>query len=123
MAPRILTTGGAGGDPVFTEGEVGRAFLVRQNVPSEAIIVEPEASSTAESAAAIREILIRMNLRTCIVVSDGYHLFRVRRILESHGVKAYGSPRPGESIESPRYWWLCARQAGAYLLWSMGLVV
>src|SRR5215510_9872623 len=25
-APRILTTGGAGGDPTFTEGEVGRAY-------------------------------------------------------------------------------------------------
>lgn len=123
LAPRILTTGGAGGDPVFTEGEVGRAYLVKRNVPSEAIIVEPEASSTAESAAAIREILLRMNLRTCIVVSDGYHLFRVRRILESHGVKAFGSPRPGESVTSARYWWLCARQAGAYMLWSAGLVV
>src|ERR1039457_7023816 len=26
MAPRIITTGGAGGDPVFTEGSVGRAY-------------------------------------------------------------------------------------------------
>jgi vancomycin permeability regulator SanA len=25
MAPRIMTTGGAGGDPVFTEGGVGRS--------------------------------------------------------------------------------------------------
>src|SRR4051812_3094596 len=30
MAPRILTTGGAGGDPVYTEGEVARNYLVRQ---------------------------------------------------------------------------------------------
>src|SRR5512146_1147552 len=35
-APRILTTGGAGGDPVFTEGEVARAYLIRRGVPSEA---------------------------------------------------------------------------------------
>src|SRR6476661_2234450 len=33
LAPRILTTGGAGGDPVFTEGEVGRDYLVRHGVP------------------------------------------------------------------------------------------
>src|SRR4051794_23495692 len=26
LAPRILTTGGAGGDPSFTEGEVARAY-------------------------------------------------------------------------------------------------
>lgn len=26
LAPYLLTTGGAGGDPVYTEGEVGRAY-------------------------------------------------------------------------------------------------
>ena len=40
IAPRIMTTGGAGGDPVFTEGTVGRSYLISQGVPSEAIIVE-----------------------------------------------------------------------------------
>src|ERR687884_554491 len=39
MAPLILTTGGAGGDPVYTEGEVGRAYLSRRGVPSERILV------------------------------------------------------------------------------------
>ncbi len=123
VAPFILTTGGAGGDPVFTEGEVGRAYLVSHNVPSEAIIVEPEATSTVESTAAIREILLRMNLRTCVVVSDGYHIFRVRRILENHGLRAHGSPRPEESRNTARYWLLCAKQALAYVGWWMGLVI
>ena len=36
LAPRILTTGGAGGDPVFTEGGVGRSYLIGHGVPSEA---------------------------------------------------------------------------------------
>src|SRR5580693_8652231 len=42
LAPRILTTGGSGGDPRFTEGEVARAYLSKHNVPSEAIMVESE---------------------------------------------------------------------------------
>src|SRR6185295_16556499 len=46
LAPRILTTGGAGGDPVYTEGGVGRSYLMSKGVPSEAIIVESEAEST-----------------------------------------------------------------------------
>src|SRR5689334_6996891 len=49
LAPRILTTGGAGGDPVFTEGDVGRTYLASRGVPAEAIIVENEAGSTVES--------------------------------------------------------------------------
>src|SRR3954463_13874402 len=49
LAPRILTTGGAGGDPVFTEGGVGRSYLTQNGVPSEAIIVESTGDSTVES--------------------------------------------------------------------------
>src|SRR5438445_5602179 len=70
MAPRILTTGGSGGDPTFTEGEVGRAYLSRRGVPSEAILIEPEGESTAHSIAAVVEIMRRRNLHSAIVVSD-----------------------------------------------------
>src|ERR1700677_2739705 len=49
MAPRVITTGGAGGDPVFTEGSVGRAYLTRHGVPAEAVVVEREGESTAQT--------------------------------------------------------------------------
>src|ERR1700686_5261683 len=49
LAPRIMTTGGAGGDPVFTEGGVGRSYLIAQSVPPEAISAETEGESTAAS--------------------------------------------------------------------------
>src|SRR5215472_14630415 len=42
LAPRILTTGGAGGDPMFTEGGVGRSYLVSKGVPAESTVVELE---------------------------------------------------------------------------------
>jgi len=121
LAPRVLTTGGAGGDPVFTEAEVGRAYLISNNVPSEAIIVEAEGSSTAHSAAAAAEIMRRMNLRSCVVVSDGYHVFRVKKIFEGLGLRAYASPRPGPARQDLGQWWLCVRQAAGYLLWSAGV--
>ena len=123
MAPRILTTGGSGGDPTFTEGEVSRAYLSRHNVPSEAIIAETEGSSTVESTVAASEIMRRMNLRSCIVVSDGYHIYRVKKLLESRGLTVYGSPR---SLDSPNDWrerWLYVRQAIGYLLWRVGVPV
>src|SRR5215470_3355332 len=39
MASRILTTGGKGPDPTFSEGEVGHAYLSRHGIPSESILV------------------------------------------------------------------------------------
>src|SRR5260370_19437968 len=77
LAPRILTTGGSGGDPTFTEAEVARAYLSKHGIPSEAIIVESEGESTVHSIAATAEIMRRMNLTSGIVVSDGYHIYRV----------------------------------------------
>ncbi len=121
LAPRILTTGGAGGDPQYTEGGVGRAYLVGLNVPSEAIIVEPEAESTYQSTAAAAEIMHRMGLSSCILVSDGYHIFRARKMLAEQGITVYGSPRPEPPGEGTGQWWLYFRQSVGYLLWEAGL--
>jgi len=125
LAPRILTTGGAGGDPTFTEGDVAHAYLRRHYVPSEAILVENEGSTTVESITAAFEIMQRMNLTSCIVVSDGYHIFRVKKMLERRGMRAYGSPRP-EMRPPEQGWrgeWTYIRQAIAYGLWRMGIPV
>jgi uncharacterized SAM-binding protein YcdF (DUF218 family) len=118
-----MTTGGPGGDPSFTEGGVGRSYLIDRGVPAEAVIVEEEGASTVYSLSAASEILRRMGLRSCIIVSDGYHIFRVKKILEQEGFTVYGSPRePGETTESHR-WWLYFRQAVGYSLWKIGVRV
>jgi uncharacterized SAM-binding protein YcdF (DUF218 family) len=125
LAPRILTTGGRGGDPTFTEGEVAHAYLSRHGVPSEAILVESEGETTVQSIAAATEIMRQMNLKSCIVVSDGYHIYRVKKMLETQGMKVYGSPRPSDrpSGEDWRAEWVYIRQAIAYDLWSIGIPI
>ena len=123
MAPRVITTGGAGGDPVFTEGSVGRTYLTAHGVPPEAIVVEREGESTAQSVAAVAEIMRRMNLRSAIVVSDGYHIFRVKKMLESSGMKVYGSPRPSLPPGEWRARWQDLKQAIGYLLWRVGITI
>src|SRR5580704_14283510 len=60
LAPLVLTTGGSGGDPVFTEGGVGRSYLIGRGVAPEAIIVENEGQTTVESTAMAGEIMRRM---------------------------------------------------------------
>jgi uncharacterized SAM-binding protein YcdF (DUF218 family) len=97
--------------------------LVEQGVPAEAIIVENTGDSTVYSLAAASEILKRMGLRSCIVVSDGYHLFRAKRILMRAGLTAYGSPRADVGTPAVREWWLCFRQAVGYGLWKIGVPV
>jgi uncharacterized SAM-binding protein YcdF (DUF218 family) len=123
LAPLIMTTGGPGGDPVFTEADVGRAYLMDRGVPPQAIVTESQGASTMYSIAAAAEIMERMDLDTCILVSDGYHIFRAKRMLEARGIKVYGSPR--EEVkqrgigEWPRYF----RQAVGFALWKIGVRV
>ena len=123
LAPRIITTGGKGGDPMFTEGEVGRAYLSRHGIPSEAIIVESEGETTVHSTAAAAEIMRRMGLHSCIVVSDGYHIYRVKRMLQFQGIAVYGSPRPTEPRHGWRQEWIYLKQAIAFGLWRVGIPV
>jgi uncharacterized SAM-binding protein YcdF (DUF218 family) len=121
LAPVVITTGGAGGDPDFTEGGVGRSYLIENNVPSEAIIVEREGETTAHSTAAAGEIMRRMGLKSCILVSDGYHIFRAKKMLEWRGIQVYGSPRQSTARAETGQWWLYIRQSLGYLLWAAGL--
>jgi len=123
LAPRILTTGGSGGDPVFTEGGVGRSYLTQKGVPSDAIIVESEGESTVESTTMAAEIMRRMELQSVIVVSDGYHIYRVKEMLQFRGFQVYGSPRPDHSQSPLHMRWNYLKQAVGYLLWSVGVKV
>src|SRR4051795_9803740 len=123
LAPRIMTTGGAGGEKVFTEGTVGRAYLTSNGVPAEAVIVENEGASTVQSTTIAIEIMLRMGLHTVIVVSDGYHIYRVKRMLQARGLVAYGSPRKERNPDPVHERWNYIKQAIGYLLWRAGVPV
>ena len=92
-------------------------------MPAEAIIVETEGESTAWSLTAAAEIFRRMGLRSCIIVSDGYHIFRAKRILEQKGFTVYGSPREAGETSYAKKCWLYLRQAVGYSLWKIGVRV
>lgn len=121
LAGYLLTTGGAGGDVRYTEGEVGRSYLIGKGVPSEAILVEPEGETTAQSLDSAAEMMHSMNLHSCIVVSDGYHIFRVKRLLQAQGIQVYGSPRIGKPVGKFARRWMYFRQAIGFILWQLGI--
>src|SRR5512142_2793558 len=42
VAPLVITTGGEGGDPTYTEGGVGRDYLIRRGIPDSSLIAETQ---------------------------------------------------------------------------------
>lgn len=123
LAPVVLTTGGSGSDPSFSEGGVGHDYLVRRGIPESSVIAETQASDTAESAKRLAVIMRENHMNSCIAVSDAYHVFRIRNLLEREGVRVYVSPRPDSR---PHSVWQKAvallRESASFMLWKLHLV-
>jgi uncharacterized SAM-binding protein YcdF (DUF218 family) len=122
LAPVVITTGGAAADPKFSEGGVGKEYLRRRGVPENALIAETQGSDTAQSAQRIAVIMRANGIHSCVAVSDAYHVFRIRKLLEHEGMKVYVAPRPDSVPHTP---WMRAeaasREALSYSLWKLGM--
>ncbi len=122
MAPVVITTGGSGQDPEFSEGGVGRDYLLRRGVPEQALIAETQGSDTAQSAARVANIMRANGMRSCIAVSDAYHVFRIRALLEHEGVQVELAPRPESRPRSLLERFAAVmREAASYLVWKAGM--
>jgi uncharacterized SAM-binding protein YcdF (DUF218 family) len=100
VAPLVITTGGSGGDPHFTEGGVGRDYLIQQGVAARKIVDETRSETTFQTVKAVVQMLKTREESTCVVVSDGFHLYRIKRLFSSSGITAYTSPAPASPIEA-----------------------
>lgn len=122
MAPLIVTTGGSGNDPTFSEGQVGRDYLSKRGVPDVNLIAETQGTDTEHSARRVAVILEANDLKSVLLVSDAYHVYRAKRMLEAEGLQVYTSPRPG-SIPKTFWgrWVATAREATSYLLYKLHL--
>jgi uncharacterized SAM-binding protein YcdF (DUF218 family) len=122
MAPVVITTGGSAQDPDFSEGGVGRDYLLRRGVPEQALIAETQGSDTAQSAARVANIMRANGMKSCIAVSDAYHVFRIRALLEHEGVQVELAPRPESRPRSlSERFEAVMREAASYLMWEVGM--
>jgi uncharacterized SAM-binding protein YcdF (DUF218 family) len=123
LAPVIITTGGAADDPKFSEGGVGQDHLHKLGVPESALIAETQGSNTAESARRVAVIMHANGLHSCIAVSDAYHVFRIRKLLEHEGIgPVYVAPRPDSKPHSiVQRTFAVVREATSYMAWRIGI--
>ncbi|PYX93279.1 MAG: YdcF family protein [Acidobacteria bacterium] len=124
VAPVVITTGGSGEDPNYSEGGVGRDYLMRRGIPERNLIAETQSSDSAQSAQRVAVIMRANGMHTCLAVSDEYHVFRIKRLLEDQGLHVYVAPRLGSR---PHTRWQRAmavlRESVSYLLWRLHVPV
>jgi uncharacterized SAM-binding protein YcdF (DUF218 family) len=123
IAPVVITTGGAASDPSFSEGGVGSNYLEHRGIPERSLIAETQGSDTAQSAVRVAVIMRANGLHSCVAVSDAYHVFRIKKLLEHEGIgPVYVAPRPDSrphSVVQRAY--AVLREACSYLLWKLGM--
>ena len=100
LAPIVITTGGKGGDPLYSEAGVSRDYLIQNGVAKEKILVDDRSESTYESVQAVAALLKQLHGKNCVAVSDGFHLHRIKLFFEAAGITVYGSPAPASPIEA-----------------------
>ena len=91
-------TGGMGPGDTTSEATVGRRFLVAHGVPAEAVIVQAQGRSTQASMTAVGEWLEQEKLRRVLLVSDPFHMFRLRMEARRTNLEAYTSPTEDSPI-------------------------
>lgn len=97
-APLIVVTGGIGRGDTLSEAVVGRRYVVAREVPDESAVAQPVGRNTRASMTAVGEWLHGRGLRRVLLVSDPFHMFRLRLEARRTALEAYTSPTESSPI-------------------------
>ncbi|HEX3274552.1 MAG TPA: YdcF family protein [Gemmatimonadales bacterium] len=99
-APMVVVTGGVGRGDTTSEAMVGQRYLVARGVPPEAVVARGVGHTTTGSMDAVAEWLRTRGLRRIVLVSDPFHMFRLRLEARRIAIEAYTSPTASSPISS-----------------------
>ena len=97
-APLIVVTGGVGRGDTISEAIAGRRYLIAREVPDDAVIAQPVGRSTLTSMNAVGAWLHGRGLRRVLLVSDPFHMLRLRLEARRIALEAYTSPTGSSPI-------------------------
>jgi uncharacterized SAM-binding protein YcdF (DUF218 family) len=78
LAAVVVVTGGIGTGDRMSEAAVGHRYLRARMVPDSAIIVRPDGRTTEESIHSVAEWMHERELSRVLLVSDPFHMARLR---------------------------------------------
>lgn len=102
LAALLILTGGTGSGDTTSEAAVGRTYARKHGVPDSAILVENEGRTTSESMRAVAGMLEVRGLQTALLVSDPFHMLRLRILARRFGFTPYTSPTQTSPISPNR---------------------
>lgn len=101
-APVILVTGGVGRRDTLSEASVGARYLVARGLPPSAVVALPAGADTYASLAEVGGWFSGRGSRRVLLVSDAFHMLRLRVLAARRGLDPYTSPAPDSPITANR---------------------
>jgi uncharacterized SAM-binding protein YcdF (DUF218 family) len=102
LAPILIVTGGRGPRDTTSEGEASHTYALRQGVPDSVILIETHGRTSVESMRAVAEMMHDRGMREAILVSDPFHMLRLKVLAERMGITPYTSPTRTSPISANR---------------------
>ena len=102
LASLLILTGGTGSGDTTSEAAVGKKDAKKHGVPDSAILVENEGRTTSESMRAVAGMLEVRGLQSALLVSDPFHMLRLRILARRFGFTPYTSPTRTSPISPNR---------------------
>lgn len=99
-APLIVVTGGIVEGDRMSEATAGQRYLTSMGVPPEQVVVAAEGRSTRGSMDAVTDRLKGEGLQRVILVSDPFHMARLRLEGRRLGLQTYTSPTTTSPIST-----------------------
>ncbi len=106
LAPRVLVTGGTHPGDHESEAKVQRRYLLSRSVPESLVTALGDGAQTEESMTSVSRWIHDHGLTSALLVSDGFHLGRLRLEAKRVALTAFTTPAPTSPIQtgSRREW-------------------
>jgi uncharacterized SAM-binding protein YcdF (DUF218 family) len=102
LAPVLIVTGGRGPRDTISEGDASHVYALRQGVPDSAILVETHGRTSVESMRAVADMMHDRGMTDAILVSDPFHMLRLKVLASRMGITPYTSPTRTSPISANR---------------------
>jgi len=102
LASLLILTGGTGIGDTTSEAAVGRNYVRKHGVPDTVILIENAGRTTSESMRAVAGMMEARGLQTALLVSDPFHMWRLRILARRFGFTPYTSPTQTSPISPNR---------------------
>lgn len=85
---KLILSGGQGKGEDISEAEAMKRFFISKGIIESDLLIEDKSTSTYENFNYSKDIMDKNNIKSVVVVSNGYHLKRASKVAENFNINA-----------------------------------